>query len=34
MLFGMYSFFVHRTKLDFYDKAIEFMDDDGERRIL
>ena len=26
--------FIHRTKVDYYDKDIEFLDDDGERIIL
>jgi len=31
MLLDMDCFFIHRTKVDFYDKCL---DDDGERRIL
>ena len=34
MLLGMDWLYIHRTKLDFYDKAIKLLDDDGERRIL
>lgn len=34
VIFGMDWFFIHRTKVDYYDKAIKCMDDDGERRIL
>ena len=34
MIFGMDWMFTHRTKVDFYDKAIEFLDYDGERRTL
>ncbi len=34
MLLGMDWLFIHKTKVDFYDKAIECLDDDGERRIL
>ena len=26
--------YLHRTKVDFYDKAIECLDDNGEQRIL
>lgn len=34
MLLGMDWMFIHMTKVDYYDKAIECLDDDGERRIL
>lgn len=34
ILLGMYWLFIHRTKVDCYEKAIEFLDDDGEKRIL
>jgi len=34
MLLGMYWLFIHRTKVDNYDKSIKCLDDDGERRIL
>lgn len=34
MLLGMDWLFIHKTKVDYYDKVIEFLDDDGERRIL
>ena len=34
MLMGMYWFFIHMTKVDYYDKAIECLDDDREKRIL
>ena len=34
MLLGMEWFYIHRTKVDFYDKVIEFLDDDGDMRIL
>lgn len=30
MLLGMDRLFIHRTKLEYYHKAIEFPDDDGE----
>jgi len=30
IFFGMDWFFIHEIKVDFYDKAIEFLDDDGE----
>ena len=30
MLFGMDWLYIHGTKLDCYDKAIECLDDDGE----
>jgi len=34
MLLGMDSLFINMNKVDFYEKAIEFLDDDRERRIL
>ena len=34
MILGMDSLFIRRTKVDFCDKAIKFLDDDGTRRIL
>lgn len=34
MLLGMDWLYIHRTKVDCYDKAIECLYDDGERRIL
>ncbi len=34
MLLGMDWLSIHRTKVDCYDKAIECLDDDGEKRIL
>eukprot|EP00253_Pinus_taeda_P005974 PITA_05974 len=34
MLMGMDWLYPHRTKVDFYDKAIEFLDENGELRIL
>jgi len=34
MLLGMDWLYIHGTKVDCKDKAIEFLDDDGERRIL
>lgn len=34
ILLGMDWLFIHRTKVDFYDKVIEFLNDDGERRML
>ena len=34
MPLGMEWLFIHRTKVDCYDKAIQGLDDDGERRIL
>lgn len=34
MLFGMDWLYIHRTKVDFYDKTIDFLDDDEEKRIL
>jgi len=34
MLLGMDWLFTHRTKVDCYEKAIEFLDDDREKIIL
>jgi len=34
MLLGMDWLFIHNTKVDCNEKAIEFLDDDGEKRIL
>ena len=34
MLFSMDWLYIHRTKIDFYDRGIECLDDDEERRIL
>lgn len=34
MLLGIDWLYLHRTKIDCYDKAIECLDDDGKRRIL
>ena len=34
MLLGMDWFYLHRTKVDCYDKAIECVDDNGEPRVL
>jgi len=34
MLLGMDWMLIHMTKVDFYDKAIEFLDDDGENIVL
>ncbi len=33
-LFGIYWLYLHRTKVVFYDKAIECLDDNGEQRVL
>ena len=33
MLLGIDQLYPHRTKVDYYDKAIECLDDDGEQRI-
>ena len=30
MLLGMDWFYIHRTKVDFYDKSIECLDGNGE----
>lgn len=30
-IFGMDLLFIHATKVDFYDKAIEYLDDDKEK---
>jgi len=34
MLLGMEWLYLHRTKVDFYDKAIECLDENGEKIIL
>lgn len=34
MHLGMDWLYLHRTKVDSYDKVIEFLDDNGEKRIL
>jgi len=34
MILGMDRLFIHKTKVDCYNKAIECLDDDGEKRIL
>ena len=34
MILGMYWLYIHRNKVDHYDKAIECLDDVGERRML
>jgi len=34
MLLGMDWLYLHRTKVDFYDKVIECLDDNGEPRVL
>jgi len=34
MLLGMDWLYLHMNKLDCYDKAIEFLNDNGEQRIL
>lgn len=34
MLLGMIWLYLHRTKIDYYDKAIDFLDDNGKKRIL
>jgi len=34
MILGMDWLVIHQSKVDFYDKAIECFDNDGERRIL
>ena len=34
ILLGMDLMFIHMTKVDYYAKAIEFIDDDGENIIL
>ena len=33
-ILGMASMFIHKTKVEFYEKAIECLDDDGEKRFL
>ena len=34
MILGMDWLYLHRTKVDCYDKAIECLDDNGEKRIF
>lgn len=34
MLLGMDFLYLHRTKVDCYDKSIECVDDNGEPRVL
>eukprot|EP00253_Pinus_taeda_P034511 PITA_34511 len=34
MLLGMHWLYIHRTKVDCYEKAIECVDDNGEPRVL
>ena len=34
MILGMDKLYLHRTKVDYYDKSIECLDDNGEQRIL
>ena len=34
MLLGMDQLYLHRTKVDCYDKAIECLDDNGEQRVF
>lgn len=34
MLLGMDWLYIYRTKVNFYDKYIEFLDDNGEQRVL
>lgn len=34
MLLGTDWLYLHRTKVDFYDKVIEFLGDNGEPRFL
>ena len=34
MLLGMDWLYLHRTKVDCYDKSIECVDDNGEPRVL
>jgi len=34
MFLGMDWLYIHSTTVDFYDKSIECLDDDGEKRIL
>ena len=34
MLLGMDWLYLHRTKVDFYNKAIEYLDENGEPRVL
>lgn len=34
ILLGMDWLYLHKTKLDCYEKAIKWLDDNGEKRIL
>ena len=34
MILGMDWLYLHMTKVDYYDKAIKFLDENGEQRIL
>jgi len=34
MLLGMDWLYFHRTKVDFYDRSIECVDDNGEPKVL
>ena len=34
MLLGMDWLYLHKTKVDCYEKAIEYVDDNGEPRVL
>ena len=34
MLLGMDWLYIHRTKVDYYDKDVECLDGDGERSIV
>lgn len=34
MILGMDWLYLHRTKVDFYDKTIECLDDNGEHKML
>jgi len=34
MILGIYWLYLHKTKVDCYDKTIECLDDNGEKRIL
>lgn len=34
MLLGMHWLYIHKTKVDCYDKEIECVDDNGELRVL
>lgn len=34
MLLGIDWLFIHKTKMDYYEKAIECLNDGGEKRVL